>query len=105
MFEFRDLFHFFRFLLAVVLTIYFTIVTAQFAWSWWVWLRGSDRYITMLRRYLIVQGLRLKFRAFWGDVILCLLLTVAFALLWRAQSIMDRTHEMMTKATHVEPRS
>jgi hypothetical protein len=31
----------------------------------------------------------LRFRAFWGDVLICLLLCVALILIWRAQTIID----------------
>jgi hypothetical protein len=87
--QFADVFQFFRFLLGMIVTVYFTIITAQSLWGWYVWLAGDDRYMTMLRRYLMVQGLRLRFRNFWGDVIICVLLTIAFFLLWHAQGIMD----------------
>ena len=53
------------------MTIYATVITLQSLWGWYVWLAGSDRYIGLLRRYLIVHGLRLRFTAFWGDVIIC----------------------------------
>lgn len=91
--EFRDLFQFFRYVLGVIVTIYFLIITLQSLWGWYVWLSAGDRYVSMLRRYLVVQGLRLRFKAFWGDVIICILLAVAFLLLWRAQGIMDRMEE------------
>lgn len=103
--QFRDLFHFFRFLLGVIVTIYFTIVTAQSLYGWYVWLAGSDRYMTLLRRYLLVQTLRLRFKAFWGDVLICILLGVAFIMLWRAQTTMDRVEETLNSAQsthHVE---
>jgi hypothetical protein len=76
-----DLFDFFRYALGTVVTIYATVVTIQSLWGWYVWLAGSDKYITLVRRYVIVQGLRLRFRAFWGDVVICLLLCVAFLIL------------------------
>ena len=79
-----DLFNFFRLWLGWIVTIYATIITIQSLWGWYIWLAGSDKYITLLRRYVIVQGLRLRFRSFWGDVIICLLLCVAFLILWRA---------------------
>ena len=83
-----DFFHFFRIGLGWVVTIYATIITVQSLWGWYVWLAGSDKYMSLLRRYVILQGLRLRFRAFWGDVIICLLLCVAFLILWRAHYLM-----------------
>lgn len=79
-----DFFMFFRYLLGTIVTIYATIITAQSLWGWYVWLAGRDRYMTMVRRYVIVHGLRLRFTSFWGDVVICLLLCVVFLLLFRA---------------------
>ena len=82
-----DLFDFFRRWLSIVVTIYATVITLQSLWGWWVWLAGSDKYMTMLRRYLVVHGLRLRFKTFWGDVLICLLLCVVFAILWHAHGL------------------
>ena len=78
-----DPFHAFRYALATVVTVYATVVTLQVAWEWAVWLAGRDRYTGLVRRYVIVHGLRLRFAAFWGDVLVCALLGVAFLLAWR----------------------
>lgn len=78
-----DFFNFFRYALATVVTIYATVVTLQSLWGWYVMLAGSDKYMTMIRRYLILHGLRLRFRTFWGDVIISVLLCIAFLLLWQ----------------------
>lgn len=82
-----DFFDFFRWVLGTIVTIYATIITLQSVWGWYTWLSGSDKYMTMLRRYLIVHGLRLRFKTFWGDVIICILLCIAFLILWRAHVI------------------
>ena len=82
-----DLFDFFRWWLAWIVTVYATVITVQSLWGWYVWLAGSDKYISLVRRYIIVQGLRLRFRAFWGDVLICILLTVAFLILWHAHHV------------------
>ncbi len=79
-----DLFQVFRFLLGTAVTIYATIVTVQSLYSWWVWLAGPDRYVSLLRRYVMVHGLRLRVRRFWGDSAVCLLLCIAFVLMWVA---------------------
>ena len=73
----------------IVVGVYVTVVTLQSLREWKSWLMGTDRYVSMLRRYLVVHGLRLRFRAFWGDVLICLLLCVALLLIWRAQVIID----------------
>jgi hypothetical protein len=85
-----DLFDFFRLALSWIVGIYATIITFQSLWNWYVWLGSSDKYIALIRRYVIVHGLRLRFRAFWGDVIICLLLSVAFILLWRAHGRVEQ---------------
>jgi hypothetical protein len=79
-----DFFQFFRYTLGTIATIYATIITLQSLWGWYVWLAGSDKYVALVRRYVIVQGLRLRFKAFWGDVIICILLCVVFYYLWLA---------------------
>ncbi len=90
-----DFFDFFRLALAWVVTIYASIVTLQSLWGWYVWLAGSDKYISLVRRYVVVQGLRLRFRAFWGDVVICVLLTVAFCILWYAHHLIyDLGHKL-----------
>jgi hypothetical protein len=82
-----DFFNFFRYLLGTIVTIYATIVTLQSLWGWYVFLTGSDKYIGLVRRYVIVHGLRLRFKSFWGDVIICILLCVVFVLLWHAHGL------------------
>jgi hypothetical protein len=77
-------FDWFRWMLAIVATIYATIVTLQSLWGWYVFLAGSDRYVGLLRRYLVLHGLRLRFKTFWGDVIICTLLCIVFLVLWQA---------------------
>jgi hypothetical protein len=83
-----DFFHFFRYTLATIATVYATVITLQSMWSWLVWLSGQDKYISLVRRYVIVQGLRLRFTSFWGDVIICILLCVVFFILWHAHGQM-----------------
>ncbi len=102
-FHFSDVFGFFRTFMAWLATIYFTIITIQSVWGWYKLLAGGDKYTTLLRRYLLIQGLRLRFRRFWGDVVICVLLTAAFFIIWHAQGIMDQIETTMTsaRAAHV----
>jgi hypothetical protein len=93
-----DPFSFFRYWLGWVVTIYATAITVQSLWGWYLWLAGQDKYVGMLRRYLIVHGLRLRFRAFWGDVIICVLLTVAFVMMWRAHHLLYDIHQSQRPA-------
>jgi hypothetical protein len=100
-----DFFKFFRWWLAILVTVYASIITLQSLWGWYVWLAGSDRYTSLLRRYLLVQGLRLRFKAFWGDVIVCFLLLVAFLMIWRAQSVMDSFELTITQSRETDTRT
>ena len=79
-----DFFDLFRWTLACIATVYASVVMLQSTWSWYVWLCGTDKYIGLARRYLIVHGLRLRVRTFGGDVLVCVLLCVAFLILWYA---------------------
>ena len=65
------LFNFFRYVLAIVASVYATVITIQSLWNWYLWLAGQDRYVSLVRRYIVVHSLRLRFRTFWGDVIIC----------------------------------
>ena len=85
-----DFFIFFRYVLTVIVSIYATIVTLQSLYGWYVWLSGADKHITLVRRYVIVHGLRLRFKSFWGDVLVSVLLCVVLLLLWRAHEAVAR---------------
>ncbi|MDB5322346.1 MAG: hypothetical protein JWN40_3977 [Phycisphaerales bacterium] len=82
-----DPFQFFRLTVAWIATIYATVITLQSAWGWVLYLSGGDKYMTMVRRYLIIHALRLRFKTFWGDVIICILLCMVFLLLWRLHGV------------------
>ena len=88
-----DFFQFFRYLLGTVVTIYASIISLQSLWGWIEWLSGKDKYITLIRRYVIVHGLRLRFKSFMGDVVICLLLTVTCVLIAMAHYQMKLTFE------------
>ena len=97
-----DLFNFFSWLLTRIVWIYFIVITAQSLWNWYVWLAGGEKHVSMLRRYLLVHGLRLRFTSFWGDVLVCGLLCVAFLAIWRAQIKFDY---LEATAQHVHARN
>jgi hypothetical protein len=82
-----DLFDLFRYALGWIVTIYATVITWQSMQGWYVWLAGTDKHISLLRRYLITHGLRLRFKTFWGDVLISILLCVVFLMLWRAHRL------------------
>jgi hypothetical protein len=101
MFDEGYLFTFFRWLAFVFVTIYVTITTFQSLWAWYVWLWQRDRYMNILRSYVIVHGLRLRMRSFGGDAIVTVLLCVAFLLMWRAHTQLDAiSHVLRGIKTH-----
>jgi membrane-associated phospholipid phosphatase len=85
-----DFFDFFRWVLGTVVTIYATVVTVQSLYTWWVYFGGEGRYLSLMRRYIMLQGLRLRIRTFGGDVLICALLAAVWVLLLRA-------HQMVAK--------
>lgn len=95
-----DLFDFFRWTAGTIATIYASVITVQSLYGWYVWLAGGDRYISILRRYVILHGLRLRLRAFWGDVLICLLLCWLFIILVQAHSILYDLKHRLTEIDH-----
>ncbi|HEV8607820.1 MAG TPA: hypothetical protein VGQ99_20970 [Tepidisphaeraceae bacterium] len=93
-----DFFAFFRFWLATIVTIYASVITLQSFRSWYFWLAGNDKYSSLLRRYLTVHGLRLRFKTFWGDVLICGLLWIAFFIIWHAQSVLNDANDTIKSA-------
>jgi hypothetical protein len=93
-----DFFNFFRWVLALVVTVYATVVTLQSLWGWYEMLKGQEKHMGLLRRYLIVHTLRLRFKTFWGDVVVCLLLCVAFVIMWRAHQVMYDVGDQVANA-------
>ncbi|HWE03351.1 MAG TPA: hypothetical protein VG326_13160 [Tepidisphaeraceae bacterium] len=79
-----DFFNFFRYVLAIIVGVYATVVTLQSLWGWYVWLMGKEKYVGLVRRYVIVHGLRLRFKTFWGDVLICMLLCITFLIMCHA---------------------
>jgi hypothetical protein len=93
-----DFFNFFRYALGLVVTVYATVVSLQSLWGWYVMLASQEKYISLLRRYLIVHSLRLRFKTFWGDVIICLLLCVAFLIMWHAHHVIYQVGDIVQDA-------
>ena len=85
-----DFFDFFRYVLGTVVTVYAVVVTWQSLYGWYVYLNGQDRYISLVRRYVMLQGLRLRIKTFGGDVAICILLSVVWILLIRAHYLVAR---------------
>jgi hypothetical protein len=85
-----DFFDFFRWVLGTVVTIYASVITAQSAYGWWVYLGSEGKYYSLIRRYVMLQGLRLRIRTFGGDALMCVLLTLVWILLLRAHTLVGR---------------
>lgn len=98
--DLHDPFGFFRFILGWLVTIYATLITVQSLWGWYVWFAGQDRYIGLLRRYVIIHGLRLRFRSFMGDALISILLCVVFIMLWKAHYIMYDLRKTISSLPH-----
>jgi len=60
----HDLFETWRLLLGVACSIYAAIVTARSLWGWFVYLSAPDRLTSVMRRYVMVQLLRLRIGRF-----------------------------------------
>src|ERR1700733_9656735 len=92
------LFDLFRWPLCTVVTLYASIVTLQSIYGRYIYLSGGDKYVSMIRRYLLVHGLRLRIKSFWGDVLVCALLTVTFFMIWHAHNLIYQMDDTITKA-------
>lgn len=64
-----DLFQFWRWLLALACTIYAVIVSTRSLFGWMVFLSGAELPHVVMRRYVIVQLLRLRISNFVGDLL------------------------------------
>ena len=88
--RFDDPFDFFRFTLWVIVTIYASIITLQSVYGLVDMLSGREKYISMIRRYLVIHMLRLRFTTFWGDVLICLLLSGVLGIIWWLHRLLER---------------
>jgi len=87
--EHIDFFNFFRIVLEIFVSVYATVVTMQSLYGWFVFLSGSDRHVSLMRQYVVLQGLRLRFRNFWGDVLVCIGLSIVLLMLWHAHRLVE----------------
>lgn len=101
-----DLFDLFRWLLGIVVTVYATVVTFQWAWSWWIWLTrpqaGYERHFSVLRRYLVLHGLRLRLARFGGDLLVSIGLCIVFLLLFQAHIVVYDMPRTAQPPRHLE---
>lgn len=75
-----------------------TITTAQSLVGWYKFLWQRDRYIDLLRSYVIAHALRLRLRSFGGDGMVCALLCVAFLLMWRVHVSLNQLNVALERA-------
>jgi hypothetical protein len=87
-----DFFNFFRWALGTVVTIYATIVTVNWALDWHEYLSQPGRTVSMLGRYLLIHGLRIRLLRFIGDLVICLLLCVIFVMLVHAHTVLGEAY-------------
>jgi len=88
-----DFFNFFRYLLCTVVTIYVVLVTLQSALGWYKWLSEPTAYNPLLRSYLAV-----------ADLLICLLLGVAFVLICDAHGTIAQIADDLEYARrHLQP--
>jgi hypothetical protein len=101
-----DFFDFFRYALATVVTIYATVVTLQSLYTWYIYLTGEGKYYSLIRRYVMLQGLRLRIQTFGADVLVCVLLTVVLGILWHAHHLVSEidTHPVTHDARAFQSR-
>jgi hypothetical protein len=84
-----DPFNFFRWVLGTVVTIYASIITINWAIGWHEYLSQPGRTMSMMSRYLLIHGLRVRLLSFLGDLLICLLLCVTFIMLLYGHSILS----------------
>lgn len=73
-----DLFEFWRWMLAVVCTVYAAIVLIRSAWDWCEFLSGRQKAAVVLRRYILLQLLRLRIRTFGVEIAKIIILCALF---------------------------
>lgn len=76
-----DLFGFYRWILFLIGTVYTIVVTGRSVLSWLEWLWSPERWSGPLRRYVLVQALRIRFRRFTLELAEIAALAGAFAVL------------------------
>jgi hypothetical protein len=82
-----NLFGFYRFVLSVMVGSYAAVRLGLFLWRWRLFGTEDSRSLGLLRRYAVVQLLRVRFFRFAGQLAVIAVLLAIFALLvdmhWR----------------------
>jgi hypothetical protein len=80
----RDLFDLWRYLLGIICTVYAIIVTGRSLWGWYLYFSAPDRVTTLMKRYTVVQLLRLRLGRFaWEFTRIGFWSLLLVFLLWR----------------------
>ncbi len=78
-----DLFYFWRWILCVVCTIYWLVRLGQSFWNWYHYLWADARSALLMRKYLVVQVLRLRVHRFTLEALqIVALVALFFAITW-----------------------
>ena len=72
-----EIFGTYRWLLAIVCTVYAAVLTAQWLWSWLKWF-ASSRQTAVLGRYASLLLIRIRFLRFGWELVQILVLLGAF---------------------------
>lgn len=80
----RDLFESWRLMLAVICGIYATVVTLRSLWEWLVYFAAPDRSTQLMKRYVVLHLLRLRWSRFSKQWLMIgfYLLALVFLLYW-----------------------
>ncbi len=73
-----DLFYFWRWILVIVCTIYWAVRLGQSLWGWYLYLWADYRPAALMRKYLVIQALRIRVHRFTLELIQIVALLVLF---------------------------
>ena len=74
-------------MLGIICTVYATVITVRSLWGWLVYFSAPDRVTSMLKRYTVVQLLRLRLSRFSGEFVQLGLWIVVLAYLIRLHEL------------------
>jgi len=78
-----DLFYFWRWLLCVICTIYWAVQLGQSLWRWYQYLWADYRPAALMRKYIVVQFLRIRLHRFTLELVQIAVLVLSFlAVTW-----------------------
>lgn len=87
-----DPFHFYRFMLTVLVSVYTVSKLVMTIWQWQSFAPGASRTMGMLRVYVVVHLLRVRFSRFAWDVVFIVGLALLLYLLLRETWVYNALH-------------